>query len=149
MEFVDRVRALTPEPLNAEIDHCAAARIEDYATRPRAELDARLDALDRSWSLDRVLVLALSAIGLGTAAMAARQPRWLLLNALAGASLLRFSTSGGGLGVLALRKLGLRTRREIDCERCALKALRGDFDMVTSAHSPVAQAGNALQAALR
>ena len=34
------------------------------------------------------------------------------------------------------RHLGFRTAREIDEERCALKALRGDFDNVPTAPLP-------------
>lgn len=145
----DRVRARTPEGVNEWIDHCAAARVEDYATRSSAEVNEQIERLDRSWSLDRVIVIALSMVGLASAALAARRREWLLLNGLASASLLRYATNGGGFAVRALRRIGIRTRREIDSERCALKALRGDFDLASSARSPIAQAGNALQAALR
>jgi hypothetical protein len=41
-----------------------------------------------------------------------------------------------------LRRLGVRTAREIELERIALKALRGDFDHVNDA-------GSALEAAAR
>jgi hypothetical protein len=41
----------------------------------------------------------------------------------------------------------VRTRREIDAEKMALKALRGDFDAVRSAMNPIEQAQTALRVA--
>ncbi|MBI5549179.1 MAG: hypothetical protein HY901_35280 [Deltaproteobacteria bacterium] len=146
----DRIRSHTPEAINAEIDHCVAARIEDFATRSSAEIDAQIARLDRTWGLDRVAVTFLSGVALVCSAAAYRLgPAWLLGTGVATLSLLRYAVSGSGPGLVRLRRMGLRTRREIECERCALKALRGDFELVTSARSPIAQAGNALQAALR
>lgn len=48
-----------------------------------------------------------------------------------------------------LRRLGVRTREEIDREKYALKALRGDFAevAVNSESGAVARAGAALRAA--
>ncbi|HJS07611.1 MAG TPA: hypothetical protein VJ809_08115, partial [Pirellulales bacterium] len=51
--------------------------------------------------------------------------------------------------VPVLRRLGVRTREEIDREKYALKALRGDFSevAVNSESGAVARAGAALRAA--
>lgn len=148
-EDADRVRLRTPRRINSEIDHCIAERIADYAGRSSWEVEGELDRLDRAWSVDRVVVAALSAVVLAGGAAALWRRASLGLVALAGADLLRFALTGGGVAVAGLRRLGLRTRHELECERSALKALRGDFELARAAHSPVARAGNALQAALK
>ena len=148
-EEADRVRVRTPEGLNAQIDHCTASRVSDYATRSGLEIESYMAKLDRAWALDRALVAISSGLAMAAIALGSRRRSWLILAGLTSASLLRFALDGGGLGAAMLRRLGFRTRREIDSERCALKALRGDFELVRSARSPIALAGNALQAALR
>ncbi|HSP79116.1 MAG TPA: hypothetical protein VLQ93_11335, partial [Myxococcaceae bacterium] len=54
-----------------------------------------------------------------------------------------------GYGPLAegVRALGVRTRREIDLEKFALKALRGDFERIPHEGGPLAKANAALVAA--
>ncbi|HEY3448642.1 MAG TPA: hypothetical protein VGK67_19955 [Myxococcales bacterium] len=148
-ERVDRIRAHTPAKLNEDIDHCIARRIEDLATRSDAEQEAHLGRLDRTWSLDRAALAGLATVALAANLAALRRPGWRWLAVLSSASLLQAAASGSGVVVALLRRVGLRTRREIECERCAIKALRGDFELVTAAKSPIAQAGNAWQAALR
>ena len=51
--------------------------------------------------------------------------------------------------VPVFRRLGVRTREEIDRERYALKALRGDFRGVGDGADAAAHAGNALEAVNR
>lgn len=49
-----------------------------------------------------------------------------------------------------IRRLGVRTRKEIEVERTALKALRGDFrDLTFDGDDPAAAARAALEAAER
>jgi hypothetical protein len=57
-------------------------------------------------------------------------PRWLALPALAGGFLIQHALRGNCPPYRLLRRLGFRTRREIEQERYALKALRGDFDRI-------------------
>jgi len=145
----DKIRARSPCRLNEQIDHCIATRIEDLATRSDADRQAHLDRLDRAWSVDQAALVGLALVSMASTLAAWVRPRWLGLAAISTASLLQAATGGGGAVIAVLRRAGLRTRSEIECERYALKALRGDFDFVTTARSPVAQAGTALQAALR
>src|SRR5258705_3327903 len=53
--------------------------------------------------------------------------KWLLLSAAVGGFLLKHAVSGWCPPVPLLRRLGVRTRSELDREKFALKALRGDF----------------------
>jgi hypothetical protein len=62
--------------------------------------------------------------------------------------LLQHALQGWCPPVPLLRKTGVRTMREIDIERYALKALRGDFGPIgTGPHNRDTRAGQALQAA--
>ena len=53
--------------------------------------------------------------------------KWFLLPVLASSMLLLHNIQGGYPLLSLFRRLGLRTTNEIDQERYALKALRGDF----------------------
>jgi hypothetical protein len=54
--------------------------------------------------------------------------RWLVLPGLVSAFLLQHAIQGWCPPVPVLRKLGFRTSYEIEEERRALKALKGDFE---------------------
>jgi hypothetical protein len=56
--------------------------------------------------------------------------RWLLLPTVVLSFLLLHAVQGWCPPVPLLRRLGIRTREEIDRERYALKALAGDFEGV-------------------
>ena len=74
--------------------------------------------------------------------------RWLALPALVTAFLLQHAVQGWCPPVPVLRKLGFRTMREIDTERFALKALRGDFGPIgPGKQDRNSRASHALQAA--
>jgi hypothetical protein len=91
----------------------------------------RLRELDREWDLERTLqanasVLAMLGVLLGT-----KVNRWFLLLPTAVFSFLgNHALQGWCPPVPLFRRMGVRTRREIERERHALKALRGDFDEV-------------------
>jgi hypothetical protein len=51
--------------------------------------------------------------------------------------------------VPVFRRLGVRTRQEIEREKYALKALRGDFDGVAEERGGPARAGRALDSVSR
>jgi hypothetical protein len=67
--------------------------------------------------------LALAGVLLG----ATVSRRWLLLAGVVPAFLLQHALQGWCPPLEAIRRLGVRTRGEIDVERAALRALRGDF----------------------
>jgi hypothetical protein len=58
---------------------------------------------------------------------ATRNRRWLAWPVMVAAFQLQHALQGWCPPVSLLRRLGVRTRQEIDSERVALKALRGDF----------------------
>jgi hypothetical protein len=92
---------------------------------------------------------ALALVGVGLGAFVDR--RFLVLPGLVCGFLLQHALQGWCPPVPLFRHLGFRTQFEIDHERYALKALRGDFHHLggaTPGDRP-AQAPQALQAARR
>ena len=71
-----------------------------------------------------IFIQTLTKVALGTA----WDRRFLVLSALAGGLLLLNAALGRGPPLPFLRRPGRRTAAEINQERYALKALRGDFD---------------------
>jgi hypothetical protein len=60
--------------------------------------------------------------------------------------LLQHAVQGWCPPIPILRRLGFRTADEINRERYALKALRGDFDSIADKKTPVTSANAALRA---
>ena len=125
----DRVRAVSPRKANERVDREMRERVARYAHRSRTELTARIHTLEREWDMERVLILNASCLMLvGLALGRQESPRWRLLPAAVATFLLQHALQGWCPPVLLLRQLGVRTRKEIDAERSAMKALRGDYD---------------------
>ncbi len=125
---IDRVQRNTDEAINRRIEAEAGARIRRCVGNPMV-IDRRLRELDREWDIERVLETNASLIAfVGVALGAGRDRRWLILPALVTAFLCQHAVQGWCPPIPVLRRLGLRTSREIEIERVALKILRGDFD---------------------
>jgi hypothetical protein len=125
----DRVRRHTPPAINARLDAHMRASIVRYAGASREELTRRIEALDREWDIERILetnAASFSLIGLLLSQVRGR--KWLWLSAGVAGFLLQHALQGWCPPVSVFRRLGVRTRREIDREKYALKALRGDFE---------------------
>jgi hypothetical protein len=125
----DPVRGVTAAHLNARIDRETDAALAWYRSRPRHELDGRIDELEREWDIERWLetnasILALSGLALGIL----RRQAWLALPVVVSGFLLQHAIRGWCPPVWLFRRLGARTRQEIDRELYSLRAMRGDFD---------------------
>jgi hypothetical protein len=129
----DRVRANTWVPVNDRLDMEAQLRMREAAASASTdELTRRIGALDREWDVERYLqmnarIVSLSGVVLG--AMVNR--RFLVLPPVVFGFFFQHATQGWCPPPPVFRKMGVRTRREINQERYALKALRGDFDHVS------------------
>lgn len=122
-----RVAAQTPEHLNRRIHRTTRANIEYYAQHPE-QINERLEELDAEWDIERAVesnaaTLALAGLILGV--LGGR--KWLVLPLLVAGFLLQHGVRGWCPPLSLLRRLGFRTPREIEAERYALKAMRGDF----------------------
>ena len=126
---LDRVRSRTAPEVNYEIDQQIERNIRFFATKPPVALDSRLRELELEWDIERILEMNSSAIAFtGVLLGAFVDQRWLILPALVMAFLFMHATSGWCPPLPILRRMGKRTRNEIDVEKFALKALRGDFN---------------------
>ena len=128
MTHPDLVRSRTHPAVNARIDRETLARLRDYAGRGD-EIARQLQRLDREWDVERVLQVNGALIGLvGMALGITRDRRWLVLPGAVLAFLALHASDGWCPPVSVLRRLGVRTRREIERERYAAKGMRGDFE---------------------
>lgn len=123
----NRVRRHTAKEVNARIDRKTQNDLAYFADHPD-EINRRLKELDREWDIERVLEMNSSAISLGGLLLGAASSRkWLLLPAAVQLFFLQHGVQGWCPPLPLLRKLRIRTQSEIETEREALKALRGDL----------------------
>lgn len=94
---------------------------------PQAITD-RLTQLDREWSAGRMTKAVIGVmIVTGFALTAALSPWWLALPAVGGLFLLQYLFGRSSWLGATFREMGFRSGQDIDQERFALRALRGDF----------------------
>jgi hypothetical protein len=129
----DRDRRYTAASVLQRIDDETETRLRTYASDGPQAIAARLAELDQEWDIDRAVELEASLMGLMGLGLGAFFRRGLLAApAMVGAAVFVHATMGWYPLLPVFRRLGLRTSREIERERYALKALRGDFqDMKT------------------
>jgi hypothetical protein len=129
----DRVRANTPPEINQAIDTEIAAMVRFYASKTDYEIGRRIEELDKEWDIGRIVEVRASAASLiGVILGLKRSKMWFILPTIASTFLLQYAVQGWCPPVSILRRFGFRTRQEIDLEKYALKALRGDFDEISS-----------------
>jgi hypothetical protein len=124
----------TAETVNATIRRQTEEGVSYFVSAGPEAIDRRLQELDGEWDIERVLEanaasLTLVAVVLGVA----KGPKWFLVPGVIAAFLLQHAIQGWCPPLPLLRRLGLRTEAEINRERYALKALRGDFREVEPA----------------
>ncbi len=130
----DRVRQSTSEEANREVDKQTIENINRYGYTGPETIEERIKELDKEWAVERALEVNASTLALtGLALGLTKDKRWLILPAVVMSFLLQHGLQGWCPPLTILRKLGFRTRKEIDLERNALKALRGDYNRVLGA----------------
>jgi hypothetical protein len=124
----DRVRANTVPEINQRIDKQIEENVRYYSGQPREKISGRIRDLDEEWDIERLLEAMASSFSLTGIMLGATVDRkWFLLPTVVLSFLLLHAIQGWCPPVPLLRRLGVRTREEIDRERYALKALAGDF----------------------
>jgi hypothetical protein len=124
----ERVPANTADEVNKQIREQTAVNVARYSSASRWEIERRLQELDQEWDIERTIeanASTISLVGLGLGAFVDR--RFFVLPAVVAGFLLQHALQGWCPPVPILRRLGFRTQTEIEEERYALKALRGDF----------------------
>lgn len=109
------------------------ARIAAYEHATPVEITQRLGELDREWEIERVLQANAGTLALTGTLLGLRvDRRFLVLPGVVYSFFLQHALHGWCPPIPVLRRLGVRTSREIERERYALKVLRGDFDGLPS-----------------
>lgn len=127
----DRVRERTSSAARERIDRRTRERVEEVTRAGPGAIRRRLDALEREWELDRVLMANFAVVGGLVFAEGLRRVRGIRKH---NGWLAFFASQIGFMGLHALigwcppsvvfRRLGVRTAKEISAEREALaKAL--------------------------
>jgi hypothetical protein len=125
----ERVRNNTSVEKNSKIDAQIVDNIREYSSRTPDEVSARIRKLDKEWDIERMLETNMSVIALTGLALAVFiNPYWLILPAVVLLFFLQHALQGWCPPIPLFRALKIRTRPEIDREKYALKALRGDFN---------------------
>jgi hypothetical protein len=117
----DRVRNSTDPKINERIDAVTDSNISFYSIRPDLEIKQRVQTLEKEWDIERVLevnasTLALTGLLLGVSI----NKKWLALPAVVLPFLLLHGVKGWCPPLPVLRRLGIRTRDEIDREKYSL-----------------------------
>ncbi|MGE5437240.1 MAG: DUF2892 domain-containing protein [Syntrophothermus sp.] len=118
------------DTMNTKIDADILGNIKKYSSLHIDEINNRIKNLDKEWDAERVLetnAASLSIVGLGLAFFVSK--KWFALPAVAASFLLQQGIQGWCPPLPLFRKLGIRTKKEIDKEKYALKFLKGDFDL--------------------
>lgn len=129
----DRVNVLTMEQLRQVIDRNTFENIKDYFDRSEIVISHRIKELDEEWDIERAVELNMSAWAITGFVLSIKNKYWLTLPAVVAGFFAQHSLQGWSPPIKLFRYLKFRTRREIEREKHALKALRGDYSTITSA----------------
>ena len=127
----ERVPRHTAEEVNEYIRRQTETNVARYANASPQAIERRLRQLDEEWDIERTLEANAATVSLvGSLLGATVDRRFFLLPAAVAAFLLQHAIEGWCPPLTFFRRRGVRTASEIDRERYALKALRGDFTNV-------------------
>jgi hypothetical protein len=121
------VRKNTATFINNEVDSETLNRLRMAANNP-VFIDRKLKSIENEWDIERTLELNAATLAFtGVVLSAVVNRKWLALPAIVTLFLAQHAIQGWCPPLPILRRLGFRTRSEIDREKYALKTLRGDF----------------------
>jgi hypothetical protein len=127
----DRVQRSTPNSINDEIEEQLRENIRYYSRADDASLSRRISELEKEWNMDRTLITNASILaGVGLLLGIKLHKQWLILPGVVLSFLLQHGLQGWCPPLPLFRKFGIRSFKEIDRERFALKYLRGDYGSV-------------------
>lgn len=130
---MDLVRANTSAEINRRIDRFTEDNIRHYATQPEKVITKRINKLDQEWDVQKLVQAIDSGVGLGSIFLGVLgSKKWWFITMLAAASSGVHAVKGWSPCAIVLRRMLFRTRQEIDREKYALKALRGDFQELST-----------------
>lgn len=131
----DRVKEATPSSINQKIENDTWQRISSYIGKSEAEISARIKELNKEWDIERYLGVNMSTLAMSGLILnaATKNKNWLILPGVVLTFFMQHAVQGWCPPLPLLRKLNIRTSKEIEQEKYALKLIRGDFNEVTTA----------------
>ncbi|MEW5847254.1 MAG: hypothetical protein AB2A00_00520 [Myxococcota bacterium] len=123
-----RVAAHTAPDVNKDLARLTEISVADHFAAGADAVNLRLEELDREWDLDQAMAsVSALMVALGGVLGLTVSRRFLGIPFVVAGALFQHAVEGWSPVLPVLRRLGFRTRQEIDEERYALKAVRGDF----------------------
>lgn len=137
MENKDNSRNATSDRINERIDKRTKENIYQLSHNLESnEVGRRIEELEKEWDIDRTLMANASTLSLAGVVLGSTVNRnWFVLPGVVVSFLLWHAIQGWCPPLPIFRKLGYRSRKEIDIEKFALKALRGDFQKLDKQES--------------
>lgn len=127
-DISERIKQNTYHKINEEIQEKSLSNVKKYLYKEKREVSDRIRELDREWDTEKVLETnAAGLIILSTALGFAVSKKWFALAGAVGAFLLQQTIQGWSPPLPIIRKLGVRTKSEINNEKTILRFIRGDF----------------------
>ncbi len=127
LEEFDRVRHMSTDQANRDIDASTREAIERATAGGRDVIERRLTALQQEWDIDRVLMVNFAALVFAQLVAATRDRRWLWGPLVQTPFLMMHATLGWCPPSLWFRPMGFRTRFEIQAEREELLRRLGEL----------------------
>lgn len=126
-QYNEPVRLGKAAAIDAAIEQDTLRSLRLSANNPH-RINERLQEIGGEWDIERSLQLNAAALSFtGILLGVAHNKRWLILPVAATLILAQHALVGWCPAMPLLRRLGIRTRKEINREQWALKALRGDL----------------------
>jgi hypothetical protein len=113
---------------NQLVDEKTARKLKLFSNRSPEEITREINRLENEWDIERVMELSAAGFSVLGLIGGKKNTRWLFFSGVMASFLALQAVKGWSPPLPLLRSLGLRTRKEIDKEIFALKAIRGDFD---------------------
>src|SRR5690606_1492556 len=137
MENKDNSRNATSDKINERIDKRTKENIYQLSHNLESnEVGRRIGELEKEWDIDRTLMANASTLSLAGVVLGSTVNRnWFILPGVVASFLLWHAIQGWCPPLPIFRKLGYRSRKEIDVEKFALKALKGDFQTLDKQES--------------
>lgn len=130
----ERVRSSTSKSRNEMIDEEIISNVAHYSEQEAAAIEPRITELDKKWDIERTLEINAGLLALAGAALALTvDKRWAIVPAVVTTFLVQHAIQGWCPPLPLFRMMGIKSRPELDREKYALKALRGDFKNVHNA----------------
>ncbi|MDQ3190639.1 MAG: acyl-CoA reductase [Bacteroidota bacterium] len=128
----EHIRSVTNPRINAKIDNRIEENIRRYAYQGDYEISYRINELELEWDIERVFLLNSSSFAMIGLLLSLKNKNWLIVSGTFLSFIILQTLKGFSPTIPLLRRLGLRTKQEIECEIFAMKFLKGDFSNLTS-----------------